>query len=160
MYHPVKLSISPKRRRCNLNDAQSRVWYYVFRFTCVCTPFSPKSIISFQRGCQINRQVLLKKMVVINSNDPRGVVFKKQTSENQRAASFPKIISDLVEQTEHHRSPLCATQLKTDDSQQNQASLRAHRWYHKCVVRFDIQTQGPIISNFFFYFGEDLNAQP
>lgn len=57
-------------------------------------------------------------MVVINSNDPRGVVFKKQTSEKPRAASFSKTVSDLVEQTalqtEHHRSPLCATQLKTE----------------------------------------------
>lgn len=72
-------------------------------------------------------------MVVINSNDPRGVVFKKQTSENWGAASFPKTVSDLVEQTAlqiDHRRPLCATQLKPDDSQQNQASLRAHRWHH------------------------------
>ena len=80
-------------------------------------------------------------MVVINSNDPRGIVFKKQTSEKPRAASFSKTVSDLVEQTalqtEHHRGPLCATQLKTD-SQQNQASVRAHRCHHKRVARFDI----------------------
>lgn len=96
-------------------------------------------------------------MVVINSNDPRGVVFKKQTSENKRAASFPKIISDLVEQTEHHRSPLCAP-----NSKQMTASKTRRPYGHIdgttnawCALVFSHEARSPLT---FFYCGEDLNA--